>query len=212
MGRAALQALGLGKNTAPDVDWQNFSTHQTSTLLNVGNLPDVCFPGGNTVGCYSAIMGAVDIKTPGQNQASTFAAAIGGIVRSTMSNPSPCGIFGAAMGNTPDNVYAQIFPANFVVTNQRDLNPYTTSGIKRAEMYGIEIDMEVHPADDGTPMDGHARGIWITGNGRCQPTGEFTGVLIGPAGILRTPTIPWKKAFRSQLGAAEVAFEAGECL
>jgi len=203
-------ALKMGANVGPNVAWQTFDRHVEAVSVNVGGLPDDCFPGGNTVGCYNGILGAIDIKTPGQNNASTFAAGVGGIVRSTMSNPSPCGVFGAAMANTPDNETAQVFPANFVVTNQRNLNPYSTTGVKRAEMYGIEIDMEVHPADDGSIPLINARGIWITGNGRCQPQGEFTGVLIGPAGILRTPIVPWKKAFRSQEGAAQVALEAGE--
>lgn len=189
-------------------DWINRTTPYGPITFNLGGLPGACLPGGGTVAAFAAIQGLLDINTDGQNNLSTFAAGVSGIARARTSNPSPVGIFGGAMANTPDNVTAQVFGGNFVATNQRDFNPYTTSGVKRAEVYCIELDMETHPADDGSQPIINARGSWTTGNSRVQPTGEFTAHLVGPAGILRSPQVRWKKAFRSQEGASEIALEA----
>lgn len=189
-------------------DWLNRTTPYGPITFNLGGLPGACLPGGGTVAAFAAIQGLLDINTDGQNNLSTFAAGVSGIARARTSNPSPVGLFGGAMANTPDNVTAQVFAINGVVTNQRDLNPYSTTGVKRAELYGIEIDMEVHPADDGSVPQINARGYLATGNGRVQPVGEFTGYLVAPAGILRSPQVRWKKGFRSQEGAAEIALEA----
>lgn len=210
-GAALTQELAQLKvvAAAPAVpDWINRTTPYGPITFNLGGLPGACLPGGGTVAAFAAIQGLLDITTDGQNNLSTFAAGVSGIARARTSNPSPVGIFGGAMANTPDTVTAQVFGANFVATNCRDFNPNTSTGVKRAEIYCIETDMEVHPADDGSVPQINARGIWVTGNSRVQPNGEFTGVLVGPAGILRSPQVRHKKAFRSQEGAAEIALEA----
>lgn len=171
--------------------------------------------GVGTVGNPVAITGLLDIPKGQDFRGQSHGAALAGYARSAQGRANAVGVFGqgTTFSNDPE---LQAWGGVFAVSNSGSGLPAwadPNGGNEDVTIYGIEIDVNNVPGRSGRGA-ANVRGLWITGGSTSQPSQRSIGVDVGPCGQaignLAIP-LPWKHAFHTEDGAAQVGMEFG-CL
>ena len=153
--------------------------------------------GSGTVPVVQSVVGAIDIPS---NSTVYQAHALAGYARSNGSATYGVGTFGqytmGAAGGSGNG-------GNCIAIN----GPVQTAtiGFSGGNMIGCEADVNVLPLASAAAPALNVYGFWAAGGSSIQPTGEFDGYHLEPAGS----GIQWKNGFYMRDGSASTAINIG---
>ena len=153
--------------------------------------------GSGTVPVVQSVVGAIDIPS---NSTVYQAHGLAGYARTNGSATFGVGIFGqytmGAAGGSGNG-------GNCIAIN----GPVQTAtiGFSGGNMLGCEADVNVLPLASAVAPALNVYGFWAAGGSHIQPTGEFDGYHLEPAGS----GIQWKNGFYMRDGSASTAINIG---
>lgn len=186
--------------------WNTLATQYSSMRIAVNDYPVNAQFGSNLVGIAEAITGALDI--PSTATFANHAAGVAGYARGKSTANGPVGVFGA--GLCAADLVPGCWGSNFMAANTATIhNPVSHAlplvGFDNANVYGIEVDVGIHPTAFTTTPNVTARGVYAVFGGGAQSINAtinaFEADFSGPYN--------WNNALFTRDGAADVALNIG---
>lgn len=181
----------------PGPAWATYSTVHAPTRVVINSFPLSAHFGQNTVAITEALVGAVDV--PATAAGGNHCTGVSGYARTVSSGQGAVGVFGAGFG-AADSVSA--FGANFLASNAAA--GQSTPGYN-ANVYGIEVDVNIYAQNNGSSPTGAVRGVYVSGGSTKDTSGFAHAVDVEHLGT----GIPWDSAYFTNDAAATIGIDLG---
>lgn len=186
--------------------WTALATQYNAMRVAVNGYPANAQFGSNLVGIPEAITGALDI--PFNATFANHGAGVAGYARGASAANGPVGVFGA--GLCAATLVPGCWGANFMAANTATIhNPVSHAlplvGFNQTNLYGIEIDVGIHPPA-GIPIPFvNARGIYLVLGSGAETSSDTVNALE----VDHVGSFNWRNAFYSRDAAATTGLFLG---